>query len=140
MTRRIVLTLLVLFAVSCAKKAEVTWDTPLYDDAKKKTDTIIPKGTVVTAYNYRNHDTSWSARKLIHIRTEKGTTGYIDARKLVIGQDPSKSVFKWGYRKDYKPFYSPKDKKRYKKGYRYSDEPQKKIPLDKLLKLGKEGQ
>lgn len=124
--------------IGCAREAEVTYDTPLYSDSdlKNKTEIMIDKGTAVTAYNYRNHNTSWKPSKSIKIRTEKGDTGYISSRKLVIGQDPSKSVYKWGYRKDYKKFYSPKDK-RYKKGYEYSSLsslPKKKIPLDKLLK------
>lgn len=138
MLKKLIIFALTFAVIGCARKSEVTYDTPLYSDAelKTKTDIVVKKGTAVTAFNFRNHNTSWGPAKSIEIKTEKGNKGYIDARKLVIGQDPANSVFTWGYRKDYKRFYSAKDK-RYKKGLEYStlsSLPKKKFKLETLLK------
>ena len=122
------------FAFNCAAKAEVTWDTALFSDAEMKTQIgEIKKGTVVTAYDYRNHNASWAPRASIKVKAPNAE-GYISSKKLVVKQDPEASVYKWGYRKDYKYFYAP-DNKRYK-SYEYSSLaglPKDKIPLEKLL-------
>lgn len=127
---------LVWFVLNCAAKAEITWDTEVYSDPELKNKIgEIKKGTAVTAYDYRNHNTSWYPRKYVKIKGPNGE-GYVSSKKLVTKQDPENSVFKWGYRKDYKYFYAPNDK-RYPKGYEFSSLsalPKDKIPLEELLK------
>ncbi|MCB1158619.1 MAG: hypothetical protein H7A25_11860 [Leptospiraceae bacterium] len=125
-----------LFAYNCSSKAEVTFDTALYSDKEMKNKIAdVKKGTVVTAINYRNHNTSWAPRPYVQVKLNS-QVGYISSRKLVIGQDPAKSVFTWGWRGDYKPFYDPKDSRYNGKGKEFSNLaklPKDKIPLEKLL-------
>ncbi len=120
---------------NCSKRAEVTWDTSLYAEPELKTEILkIKKGSVVDALEFRNHE--WNVKESIKVKFE-GKTGYIPSSKAVVGQNPEKSVFKWGYRKDYKKFYDPNDKKHYKSGYTFGNLdklPKEKIPLEELLK------
>ena len=115
---------------------EVTHATGLYAeaDAKSKIIADLPKGTVVKAIEYRNHKVA-TQREFIKVEFN-GKTGYIPSKSAVVGQNPENSVFLTGYKKDYEPFYSPKDKK-YKNMYEYAPAaklPKEKIPLDTLLK------
>ncbi|HMV42802.1 MAG TPA: hypothetical protein PK079_07600 [Leptospiraceae bacterium] len=127
--------LIVLAFISCGKKAEVTWDSALYSDpelTQKITD--VKKGTVGIATGYRNH--KWVAKQSIHMNID-GKEGYISPKHVVIGQNPAKSVFVWGYSEKYKKFFDPKDKKHYKDGYEFPDLaklPKEKLPLDELVK------
>lgn len=124
---------------SCSKKAEVTHDSALYSEPELKTEVVkIKKGTVVEALDYRNHQ--WNVRDSIKIKYD-GKVGYISPSNVVIEQDPNRSVFKWGHRPDYKPFYDPNDKTRYKNGALIpfvEKLPKEKIPLEELLKDTKE--
>lgn len=121
--------------ISCSKKAEVTHDSALYSEPELKTEVVkIKKGTVVEALEYRNH--KWNVRDSIKIKYD-GKVGYISPSNVVIDQDPNRSVFKWGHRPEYKPFYDPNDKTRYKNGALnpfVEKLPKDKIPLDELLK------
>lgn len=125
----------VLAFLNCGKKAEITWDTTLYSDAdltQKVTD--LKKGTVVAASGYRNHQ--WVAKKSIAVLVD-GKEGFVSPKHVVIGQNPAKSVFTWGYSEKYKNFFDPKDKKHYKDGYEFPDLaklPKDKLPLDSLVK------
>lgn len=127
--------LLCLVSIYCGKNSEVTWNTELYSDADLTTKIMdVKKGTVGTASEYRNH--KWNQKKSIKIMID-GKEGYISPKYVVIGQDPEKSVFKWGYNTKYKKFYEATDKKHYKEGYVYPSLdtlPKDKIPLDDLLK------
>ncbi len=67
-------------------------------------------GTVVKVYDYRNH--YYVSKGLVRIKTEKNE-GWVSPTCLVVGQNPDNSVFKWGYRKDYKPFYDSEDRDHY---------------------------
>ena len=70
----------------------------------------------------------------------EGKVGYISPSIAVVGQDPKNSVYKWGYKKDYKYFYDPNDKKHFDKGYEFkhlANLPKDRIPLDELLKDAK---
>lgn len=92
----------------------------------------LPVGTVVRVYDYRNH--AIHPRPLVRIKTEK-TEGWVSPACLVVNQNPELSVFKWGYRKDYKYFYEPEDLDHYPKGYEYEEYkhlPKEKIPLAEL--------
>ncbi|PKA14804.1 MULTISPECIES: Lsa16 family lipoprotein adhesin [Leptospira] len=71
---------------------------------------FLPVGTVVKVYDYRNH--YYIAKKLVRIKTEKNE-GWVDPVCLVVAQNPDDSVFKWGYRSDYKPFLDREDRDRY---------------------------
>ena len=125
----------VLAFLNCGKKAEITWDTTLYSDAEltqKVAD--LKKGTIVAASGYRNH--GWVAKKSISISVD-GKEGFVSPKHVVIGQNPAKSVFTWGYSEKYKKFFDPKDKKHYKEGYEFPDLaklPKDKLPLDALVK------
>jgi hypothetical protein len=125
----------VLALISCGKKAEITWDTALYSDAEltqKIAD--VKKGTVGIASGYRNH--KWVPKNSIAINID-GKDGFVSPKYVVIGQNPAKSVFTWGYSEKYKKFFDPKDKKHYKDGYEFPDLaklPKDKLPLDALVK------
>ena len=133
--KKILYLIFVLAFISCGKKAEITWDTTLYSDAdltQKVTD--LKKGTVVAASGYRNH--GWVSKKSISISVD-GKEGFVSPKHVVIGQNPAKSVFTWGYSDKYKKFFDPKDKKHYKEGYEFPDLaklPKDKLPLDALVK------
>ncbi|EMK00914.1 hypothetical protein AB3N61_12405 [Leptospira sp. WS58.C1] len=71
---------------------------------------LLPVGTVVKVYDYRNH--YYIAKKLVRIKTEKNE-GWVDPVCLVVSQNPEDSVFTWGYRSDYKPFLDREDRDRY---------------------------
>jgi hypothetical protein len=128
--------LFIAFLIHCGSKAEVTWDSAVYKDPElKEKIKDIKKGTLVDALDFKNH--AWGVRDSIRIKTDDGTVGFITPSHVVVGQDPAKSVFKWGYRKEYKKFYDPKNKKHYKEGYEYPDYaslPKEKVSLDELLK------
>jgi|JI8StandDraft_1071087.scaffolds.fasta_scaffold03536_5 hypothetical protein len=133
--KKIILVTFILAFISCGKKAEVTWDSALYSDAeltKKIAD--VKKGTVGTASGYRNH--KWVAKESIHISID-GKEGYISPKYVVVGQNPAKSVYVWGYSDKYKHFFDPKDKAHYKEGYDFPDLaklPKEKHSLDSLVK------
>lgn len=135
MKKIIVLVLGLTFLANCSKKAEITHDTAMFSEPELKTEVLqLKKGTLVDAMEYRNH--KWNVRDSIKIKYE-GKVGFISPSKAVVGQDPARSVFTWGYRKDYKPFYDPNDKTRYKNGAVGSfveKLPKEKIPLQDLLK------
>ena len=128
---------LLLIANCSAKKiTEVTHATQLLAEPKvgAKVMAELPKGTVVMAMEYRNHKIHMQ-REFIKVEY-KGKEGYISPKTAVVGQDPSDSVYLTGYKKDYEPFYSPKDKK-YKKMYHYAPAEKmanEKVPLEELLK------
>ena len=135
-----ILTALVITAlfIQCGGSTitEVTHATGLYAEADAKSTVLanLPKGTVVKAIEYRNHKLA-TQREFIKVEFD-GKTGYIPSQSAVVGQNPENSVFLTGYKKDYEPFYSPKDKK-YKNMYEYAPAanlPKEKIPLDTLLK------
>ena len=128
--------LLLIVNCSAKKDSEITHATQLLAEPKAGAKVLaeLPKGTVVTAVEYRNH--------MIHkqkdfIKVEyKGQEGYISPKTAVVGQDPAASVFLTGYKKDYEPFYSPKDKK-YKNMYNYAPADKmaaEKVPTEELLK------
>ena len=90
----------ILTFIACGKKAEVTWDSALYSDpelTQKIAD--VKKGTVGVASEYRNH--KWVAKQSIAISID-GKDGYISPKYVVVGQNPAKSVFVWGYSDKYK--------------------------------------
>ncbi|XDD49377.1 hypothetical protein AB3N59_13300 [Leptospira sp. WS92.C1] len=92
----------------------------------------IAPGTVVRVYDYRNHTPN--PKPFVRVKTEK-TEGWINPRCLVVGQDPDKSVFSWGHRKDYVYFYNPEDHEHYPNGYEYPEYaslPKEKVPLAEL--------
>ena len=124
--------------IACGGSAitEVTHATGLYSEADYKSTVLadLKKGTVVKALEYRNHKLT-SVREFIKVEFN-GKTGYIPSGSAVVGQDPENSVFLTGYKKDYEPFYSAKNKK-YKGMYEYGNTaklPKDKVPLDQLLK------
>ncbi|MCB1140792.1 MAG: hypothetical protein H7A24_07440 [Leptospiraceae bacterium] len=127
-----------IFLVQCSKKAEITHDGGLFSDPELTTKVMdLKKGTIVDALEYRHH--GWSVRHSIKIKAE-GKVGYISPSIAVVGQDPKNSVYKWGYKKDYKYFYDPNDKKHFDKGYEFkhlANLPKDRIPLDELLKDAK---
>lgn len=133
--KKIIYILIVLTFVACGKKAEVTWDSAIYSDPELKQKIAdVKKGTVGVATGYRNH--KWVAKESIHISID-GKDGFISPKDVVIGQNPAKSVFVWGYSDKYKKFFDPKDKKHYKDGYEFPDLaklPKEKLPLDELVK------
>ncbi len=133
--KKIIIVLGIIFLLNCSKKAEITHDTSMYSEPELKTPILqLKKGTVVDALEFRNH--KWNVRDSIKIKYE-GKVGYISPSKAVIDQDPSRSVFTWGHRSDYKPYYDPNDKSRYKSGAVSSfveKLPKEKIPLENLLK------
>ncbi len=129
----------ILFLFNCTKNAEVTQEgAGFYADEKLQTKIAdLSKGTVVEALDYRNH--AWNVRDSIKIKYNS-QVGYVSPRSLVVGQNPEKSVFKWGYRADYKPFLDPNDKARYKHGFEYpqlKNVPKTKVPLEQLLEGSK---
>ncbi|EMI72621.1 E-cadherin-binding lipoprotein adhesin Lsa16 [Leptospira noguchii] len=92
----------------------------------------IAPGSVVRVYDYRNHQAN--PKPFVRVKTEK-VEGWMNPRCLVVGQDPEKSVFTWGYRKDYAYFYSPDDHEHYPNGYEFKDYaslPKEKVPLAEL--------
>jgi hypothetical protein len=125
----------ILLLVNCSKKAEVTHNGELFSDPELKTKVMdIPKGSIIEALDYRHH--GWSVRDSIKVKFD-GKVGYISPRIAVLDQDPKNSVYKWGYRADYKYFYDPSDKKHFDKGFEYphlKDLPKEKIPLSEILK------
>jgi hypothetical protein len=127
--------LIFVLIINCGKKSEITWDTSLYSDAELTQKIMdIKKGTVGIASEYRNHQ--WNQKKSIKMVVD-GKEGYISPKYVVIGQDPEKSVYKWGYSPKYKKFYESTDKKHYKEGYVYKpleSLSKEKIPLEELLK------
>ena len=126
--KRIYLLLLIFCLVACGKKSEVTWDTALYSDPDLTNKLIdVKKGTVGIAAEYKNH--AWNTKHSIKMIID-GKEGYISPKYVVIGQDPEKSVYKSGYKTNYKYFYDPKDKKHYRDGYVYPS--LDKLPKDKI--------
>ncbi|MCE9500987.1 MAG: SH3 domain-containing protein [Leptospira sp.] len=124
-----------LIVINCSGKSEVTHEANVYStpDLNSKVLETLKKGTVVEISGNKNH--SWYLKEFIKIRTAKNE-GYISPKFVVVKQDPEKSVFTWGKRKDYENFYPAKDKKHYKDGYEYSDRKdlsKEEIPLDELL-------
>ncbi|RHX94412.1 hypothetical protein DLM76_10035 [Leptospira yasudae] len=138
-----------LFLGACSKLAQVTnhknCDPSLVNPSLEPTVPIfaeadatsavkerITPGSVVRVYDYRNHEAN--AKLFVRVKTEK-TEGWINPRCLVVGQDPEKSVFTWGYRKDYIHFYNPEDHEHYPNGYEfpeYASLPKDKVPLAEL--------
>lgn len=127
---------LIAFLVSCSKKSEVTGTKAgLFSDIELKNKIEdVKQGTIIDAVDYKNHN--WNRKTAIKVRVN-GKEGYMDPGQVVVGQDPENSVFKWGYRSDYKRFYDTKDKSHYKYGTDFpqlTTLPKDKIPLDELLK------
>jgi hypothetical protein len=126
--------------IQCSQSAHITYDGAVFSDPELKNKiSEVQKGSIVLALDYRNH--AWGTRESIKVKIDS-ITGYISPKIAVIGQDPEKSVYKWGHKPDYKYFYDPNDKKHYKKGYEFSGEagspnlkalPKTKIPLEELL-------
>ncbi|MBM9577665.1 hypothetical protein JWG45_11390 [Leptospira sp. 201903070] len=101
-------------------------------DATSAVKERVAPGAVVRVYEYRNHGPN--PKPFVRVKTEK-TEGWINPRCLVVGQDPEKSVFAWGSRKDYVPFYNPEDHEHYPNGYEFPDYaslPKDKVPLAEL--------
>jgi len=132
--KKIFLLTIILLLINCSDKAHVTWDTELFSDPELKNSIgTIKKGSIIEALDYRHH--GWSVRDSIKIQTE-GKVGYISPRAAVIGQDPEKSVYTWGHRKDYKYFYDPKDKEHFPKGFEHPaviNLSKEKIPFEKIV-------
>jgi len=133
--------LAILILANCSDSAHVTWDTEIYDkefsiqDENKTSIGTLKKGDIVTALDYRWH--GWSVRDSIKIQTKDGKVGWISPRAAVIGQDPEKSVYTWGHRKDYKYFYDPNDKEHFPKGFEHpavKNLSKEKIPFEKIAK------
>ena len=84
-----------LFAYNCSSKAEVTFDTALYSDKEMKNKIADDKkGTVVTAINYRNHNTSWAPRPYVQVKLNS-QVGYISSRKLFPCSKPGRHWRNW---------------------------------------------
>jgi hypothetical protein len=137
--KKIFLFIILALILNCSRNAAITSDTVIYSEKEMKTKIgDLKKDTIVTALEYRNH--SWGVRESIKIKYGS-LVGYISPKSAVINQDPESSVYKWGYRPDYKEFYNQKDKKRYKMGYEFvppygpnlKDLPKTKISLEELL-------
>lgn len=115
--KKILLIIIVFAIVACGKNSEITHDTALYSDADLSQKIMdVKKGSVGIASEYRNH--KWNQKPSIKMIID-GKEGFISPKDVVIGQDPTKSVYKWGYSEKYKKFFDPKDKKHYKEGYTY---------------------
>ncbi|MCC6275109.1 MAG: SH3 domain-containing protein [Leptospiraceae bacterium] len=122
--------------LNCGQKAEITWDAKVYAEPNINSKVVgeLKKGEVVEPCQYLNHERL--QKEFIKVKNSK-IEGYVSPKFVVIGQDPEKSVFKWGYRKDYQNFYDPNDKAHYPQGYEWpplKSLSKEKIPLDVLLK------
>ncbi|PJZ68232.1 hypothetical protein CH373_17795 [Leptospira perolatii] len=92
----------------------------------------LPVESVVRVYDYRNHERN--PKLFVRIKTSKNE-GWVSPSCLLVNQDPEKSVFKWAYKKDYKPFNSPEDLDHYNNGYEFEELknlPKEKVPLAEL--------
>ncbi|EPG64450.1 Lsa16 family lipoprotein adhesin [Leptospira wolffii] len=121
-----ILGIMALFAGACSNTAQIVGNINCPTLEKDKVDPkvailadeqpnsvvreYLPVGTVVKVYDYRNH--YYIAKNLVRIKTDKNE-GWVNPVCLVVNQDPANSVFKWGYRKDYKHFYDPEDRDHY---------------------------
>ncbi|MBE7411643.1 MAG: SH3 domain-containing protein [Leptospiraceae bacterium] len=130
------LSIVSFFIFNCGTKAEITWNTKVYAEPNINSKVVgeLKKGDIVTPSDYLNHERL--QKEFIKVKNSK-IEGYVSPKFVVINQLPENSVFTWGYKKDYKHFYDPNDKKHYPQGYEWPNLKaisKEKISLDELLK------
>ena len=116
-------------------KNEIKVKIPIYSKPNKqsKVSGYLSPESKVRVYNYKTNNI-FKLKKFIQVKTNN-QEGWISTSCIIVGQDPENSVYKVGYKKDYKYFYNPNDKKHYPKGYKRSENKMKtKLSLSQLLK------